>query len=966
MTWFRAHRHDPAAGAPTDAAPEKDVLVNERPTGCVTFLFTDIEGSTTRWEHLRVPMAAAVARHDHLLRPLFEERSGHVFKTVGDAFYVAFQDPSAAFAASIAAQEALLAEDWSEVGGLRVRMAIHAGDVDERDDDYFGPALNKVARILSSGHGGQILISETLTKLFDVAASPEVSLRDMGLRRFKDLLEPERVYQVVAPGLQSTFPPLKSLDVRPTNLPAPPTTLVGRSSEVAAVRRLLRSEDARIVTLTGPGGVGKTRLSIEVASGLVDEFQDGVFFVALEAMSDPVFIAPAILQVLGLKDDSGAPAIENLKKGIGGRHMLLVMDNFEQMIEASPIVSLLLAACPRLRVLATSRIPLHLRGEHEYPVPTLGVPSPGARAAAGQLADYPAVALFVARAKETGYSAMLDGELGAAVAEICRRLDGLPLAIELAAARVGLYPPLAMVAELERRLPMLVEGFRDLPTRQQTLRDTIAWSYDLLTEPERALFSQLAVFSGGASFEAARAVCVITPQGAGTADEGIDSLAACSLLQVRGRAAGAALVEQTPVQEQRFAMLSTIREFGLDMLRARGGFGLARARHRDWYLGMAERAEPELQGRDQNAWFQRLDADHDNFRWALAWCEEDSADGQCSLRLASALWRFWAVRGYAAEGRAWLERALAASEQAAPTTLANALNRAGTLMRYQQEYGKAQEFLERSISIYGALGERRGVASALINLANVLNSMGEYAQAAVLYERSLAVYRALQDTLGTAVVLYNLGVLAGGAQQPEQAVSFLAEALSLLESLGDKARAAQVTASMGSVLLFAGDGAGAAPWLEKALSLSNELSYQGLRAEVLTDLAVAARQAGDLVHAGSLLGDAATIFNELSNRKGLAACLREYACLAAAHLDFQLSVELFARDAAVRESVRGELMAAERDLYAPCVEAARTSLGNGAFDREWALGSAADTEHLLRLAAERLGSAGSAAVEFRR
>ncbi len=478
------------------------------PTGTVTFLFTDIEGSTTRWEHQRAAMQAALARHDDILRAAIEAHEGHVFKTVGDAFYAVFTSAPDALEAALAAQSPLQAEAWSEdVDTLRVRMALHTGTVQQRDGDYFGPPLNRVARLLSAGHGGQVLLSHVTRELVRDYLPPGAELRDLGEHRLKDLIRPEHVFQLVAPDLPADFQPLRTLDNRPNNLPLQLTPFIGRERELEVVRERLAQPDMRLLTLSGPGGTGKTRLGLQVAADLLDTFPDGVWFVNLAPISDPALVMPTIAATLGIAEVAGQSLLDTLKWYLRDKQMLLVLDNFEQVLPAAPVVNDLLAAAPGLKVLVTSRALLGIYGEHDVAVPPLALPDLRRLPPLERLSQYEAVRLFIERAQAAKSDFAITGENAPAVAEICVRLDGLPLAIELAAARIRLLPPQALLQRLSSRLKLLTGGRRDLPARHQTLRGAIEWSYSLLDPVEQTLFARLAVFVGGRTLEAVEAVC---------------------------------------------------------------------------------------------------------------------------------------------------------------------------------------------------------------------------------------------------------------------------------------------------------------------------------------------------------------------------------------------------------------------------------------------------------------------------
>jgi predicted ATPase/class 3 adenylate cyclase len=598
----------------------------ELPTGTVTLLFTDIEGSTRLLRRVGDAYADLLAEHRRLLVEAFEGNRGTIVDSEGDAFFVAFASARDAVAGAEAAQRALAGHPWPGDEELRVRMGLHTGEPRLVDGRYVGLDVHHAARVMAAGHGGQVLLSESTRALLDEGTR----LRDLGEHRLKDLSQPQRLYQLDADGLPAEFPPLKTLDNRPTNLPVQPNELIGRERELVEAAALL-TNGLRALTLTGPGGTGKTRLALQLAADVVEEFPDGVFFVSLAPVRDWELVAPTIARTLGLREQPGETVLETLDGYLGDKELLLVLDNFEQVLAAAPAVAGLCARASRLKLLVTSRTPLRLSGERTYPVPPL------------ELAE--SVRLFAERAHAAALEFDVTDENEDAVEEICRRLDGLPLAIELAATRVRSLPPPALLRRLDQRLKLLTGGAQDLDERQRTLRGTIEWSYELLPRAERELFARLGVFVGGSRLDAAEALC-----GAIEIDvlDGLQSLVEKSLLRQRPDADG----------EPRFWMLETIREYALGLLDEAGTLAEARRAHAELFLELAERVDFESRTGDQAALFDQLDADNANLRAAVDWAEE-TRDADLLLRLATALWGFWATRGHIAEGTAVLGNALA-------------------------------------------------------------------------------------------------------------------------------------------------------------------------------------------------------------------------------------------------------------------------------------------------------------------
>lgn len=811
------------------------------PTGTVTFLFTDIEGSTSRWEDNPEAMQVALARHDQLLREIILAHAGSVFKTIGDAFCAAFSTAQEALAAACAAQRALHAEDWCLAEPLRVRMALHTGAAEERDGDYFGPPLNRVARLLSAGHGGQILLSCVVQELIRDQLPTGTELRDLGEHRLKDLIRPEHIFQLVIFHLPSDFAALKTLDHRPTNLPVQPTLFIGREKEVATAQKLLLQQNVRLLVLTGPGGTGKTRLSLQVAAEVSDHFEHGIFFVALAAITDPLLVAPAIAQTIGVKEAAGQSAVQSLQSYLANKQMLLVLDNFEQIIEASTMVADIMAAAPQVRMLVTSRETLHIYGEQEFPVPPLALPNLRQPPPLDVLSQYAAIALFIARAQAVKPDFTITNENAPAVAEICVRLDGLPLAIELAAARIKLLAPQAMLTRLTSRLKLLTGGARNLPARQQTLRGAIDWSYDLLVENERTLFRRLAIFSGGCTLSAVEAVC--NAEGDLDLDmlDGISSLCDKSLLRR----------EADDLDEPRFRMLELVHEYAVARLAVSGAIETIRQQHASYYLELAETAEPELLGPQQHVWLDRLELDHDNLRVALTWLVEQEMYTEV-LRLSGALWRFWYAHAHLSEGRRCLETIIACSPVTSTGLYAKVLNGAGIMAWMQGDYVAARSWLEQSHVIQRELGEKRGIAISLNNLGLVTTDQGDYTSARALYEESLTLLRELRDQWGTGLALSNLGNVARLQGDHAAAQQFNEECLSIWRKVGDKWGIATALSHLGYLRHVQQDNTRARLLYQESLALRRELSDKEGMAECFEGLAWVFKTDGDLIHAARL------------------------------------------------------------------------------------------------------------------
>jgi predicted ATPase/class 3 adenylate cyclase len=739
------------------------------PAGTLTFLFTDIEGSTKLQSELGTGRYQDVLEtHTRILRDAFKD-GGFEVRVEGDALFVVFPVAANAVRAAAVAQRALAAAAFPHGATVRVRMGMHTGEGRpasvEAGADYVGIDVNRAARVAAAGHGGQVLITEATATLARADLADGLSLRDLGEFRLKDLARPERLYQLVISGAASEFPPLRSLDRTATFLPPQPTSFIGRAREIAEGQRLLNA--VRLVTLTGPGGTGKTRLSLRIAEESAEGFGDGTYFVPLAPISDPELVPSTIAHSLGVQVSGSELPLARILDHVKDKRMLLVLDNFEQILPAASIVGQLLGASAGLKVIASSRAPLRIAGEQEFPVPPLELPDPQHLPTLEVLAQSDAVRLFIERAKAVRPDFRVTAENAPAVAEICNRLDGLPLAIELAAARVKVLTPQAMLPKLKEGLNMLASSGRDLPERQRTLRGAIAWSWNLLNPAECKLFSRLAIFASGGMLTQIDEIC-------GPATE----LGAGDVLDVLSGLVEHSLVRQTEIAgEPRFRMLVTIREYAQERLEESGEGRLIRARHARAYLALAELTRPYLQGKDQKRWLDLLEQDHDNLRAAI---ESSIADGrgEDACRLVYALWRFWQVRGHLVEGAHWAERVLALPTSAVPPlVLMRALEAAGGIAYWRGDFGVAADRYLGAVELARAHGDDSAQATAQYNLSFAYGMpLSDLPRALDLLRSAREKWARAGDRAGVARAAWGLGTFLQFGHRGEIEASRLAEA----------------------------------------------------------------------------------------------------------------------------------------------------------------------------------------------
>jgi predicted ATPase/class 3 adenylate cyclase len=766
------------------------------PVGTVTFLFTDIEGSTRLVQELGPRFRDVLDAHHRILRRAISANAGVEVSTEGDAFFAVFSSATDAIAAAAAAQRELAAASWPEGVEIRVRMGLHTGNGEPGGDNYIGVDVHRAARIAAAGHGGQILLSEPSRALVEPGLPEELTLLDLGQHRLKDLRAPEHLHQLVIAGLPFAFPALRSLDARPTNLVAPATPLVGRDEELAELSDFLGR--TRLLTLTGPGGTGKTRLAAELGTRTLPNFKDGAFFVPLETFTERSVVTTAVAQTVGAPGPGHREPEEVLVEHLAERQLLLILDNFEQVIVAAPLVARLLTDARELRVVATSRIPLHLVGEQEFPVLPLTVPDAGMTGSVAALSKVEAVALFVEAAQRVQPAFQLTDANAGAVAAICRRLDGLPLAIELAAARVKLLPPEAILARLEQALPLLAGGGVDQPARQRTLRGAIEWSYKLLDESQRTFFRQLSVFSGGWTVDAAEQVAALSGDLPIDVLDGLTALVDHSLVRPSVSA---------PADEPRFEMLQVIREYGAERLAETDEAATVGRRHADWALALVEEAAPSLEGATDLRWFDRLIREHDNLRAALRWLIEQG-DRESAMRLATAAWRFWQQRGFISEGRRWFDALLPADEHIGtldPGVVAAAQTAAGGLAYWQNAVDDADAHYQTALSLDRAHGRADRLGDDVYNLAFISISRFDIDEARSRFLEAAGLFTAAGQTARLGDTTAARGAIEMRAGNLEAARDFMQEGRRLNLANGNRRRATDNSMALTNIYVRLGD-----------------------------------------------------------------------------------------------------------------------------------------------------------------
>jgi predicted ATPase/class 3 adenylate cyclase/DNA-binding NarL/FixJ family response regulator len=882
--------------------------VADLPTGTVTFLFTDIEGSTKLAQAHPAEWESARQRHHAILRKGTEAHQGYVFQIIGDAFCVAFATASHGLQAALAAQRALQAEAWGETP-IRVRMGLHTGAADARGGDYHGYlTVAYVERVMSAAHGGQTLVSNVTAALLFGQLPDDLTLRDLGEHRLKGSLTPQHLWQVVAPDLPQDFPPLESLSTVPNNLPIQLTSFVGREREISELQRLLTT--TRLLTLTGVGGVGKTRLALHVAADVLADFSDGAWLVELAPLADPALVPQTVAATINVPEQSGRPILATLKDYLSGKHLLLVLDNCEHLIEAcARLAETLLHAAPRLKILASSREALGIAGETTYRVPSLQLPNPVTTAGHAGLMQSDAVRLFCERALAAKPDFVISALNAPSVVQICHRLDGIPLALELAAARIRSLSVEQIATRLDNQFQLLTGGSRTALPRQRTLRAMIDWSYDLLDTAERRLFNRLCVFAGGWTLEAAEASCSTDGPDAAQVMDTLDQLVNKSLII----AAGAG-------PEARYQMLEILRQYAREKLLESGDEERTRDRHLEYYLQLAETAEPKFSSAELIPWFDRLETEIDNVRMALRRTVGKSGIEK-QLRLASALRVFWYTRGHQSECLELLQGLLLRPEAAQRTPArVKALTVLSEYYTRIRTYPLAKLAAEEALSIAEELRDKPLKALALDSLASVYALQGMTEEARPLVEQAIAAYREIGDLHSADDSLTWLGISALRTGDYALARTVFAEHVRTERAVGNKEQLAIALRMHGYAMFYHGDAGASAAFL-----------------------------------------DSLRLNREIHDRQAIAASLSACAAVAIAQRQTERAARLLGYAAVQLEAIHAEMWPYDNDQYVPRVAALRAQMGEDAFNAAWAQGRALTPDQALA-EAEAIESVAARAV----
>ncbi|MGZ9166125.1 MAG: adenylate/guanylate cyclase domain-containing protein [Anaerolineales bacterium] len=906
------------------------------PSGTVTFLFTDIEGSTHLWENHAEIMKSALAEHDAILRQAIESNHGHIIKTTGDGAHAVFSTAIDAVNAALSAQHNL--DSLISNLQIKVRMGLHTGEAELRAGDYYGQALNRAARIMSLAHGRQTLLSGITAEIVRDHLPPDLFLLDLGEHRLKDLIRPERIFQLNAQGLPKDFPPLNTIDTIPNNLPVQLTSFIGREQELADAKQKLfpspsqrgQGEGARLLTLIGPGGTGKTRLSLKLAADLLSSFKDGAWLVELAPLADPSLVLQSIASAFGVREQPGMPLYELVMDYLRDKHLLLVLDNCEHLIETcAQLADQFLHNSPNLRIVASSREALGINGETVYRVPSLSLPDQS-KVTCDALAGYESIQLFVERAFATNPKFDLTDKNASSVAQICHRLDGIPLAIELAAARVTVFSAEQIASRLDDRFRLLTGGSRTALPRQQTLRALIDWSYDILSDDERAMLRRLSVFAGGWTFEAAEAIC-----------------SHLNVLDLLTQLINKSLVVVEEGRDTRYRLLETIRQYARDKLLESGEGEELRNKHLGYFLELAETAEPELQSFEALPWAAKLNAEHDNIRAALEWGL--AKDLEASLRMAGALPYFWGTQGYSAEGRRWAMDVLEKSHPGQDHAMgdrqsiirANALVALSILATDLGDNEAVCSAAAESVVLARRSGDQRILSLGLANLASGKVNLGAADEAYTLAQEALAIARAQGDNAALAFSLVTMGMVTAIAKQDfKSALAYSEEALVLSEKGGYRWGSAMTIFGLGFMARSLGDYDQARSRFRACLPIFLELGDKHRLNMIQSELAHIEREEGHYRQTIPMYQETILEWQRLGHRAAIAHQLECFAFIAKAQEQAERAACLFGAAEALREKINIAMTPQERIEYDHEIADLRAGMDEHLFDSAWAKGRA--------------------------
>ena len=921
------------------------------PSGTVTFLFTDIEGSTRLAQRFPDDLPALLARHHEILNQAIQAHNGFVFQVVGDSFSAAFHNPNDALHAALEAQRLFHKEVWTPAP-IKVRMGIHTGKAEvQTGGEYQGYlTLSHVQRLMSAAHGGQVLISPATQTLVRDGLPQDITLLDMGERRLKDLLHPEHIYQLIAPDLPSEFPPIKTLDVSHHNLPAQMTSFIGREVELGEIKQLLAAH--RLVTLTGSGGAGKSRLSIQVGMDCLQQFSGGVWLVELAPVTDPALVPQTLLATFHLREDSFRSTLDILIEHLRSKTLLLLLDNCEHLIAACAHVSeSLLQACPNLRILASSREALGITGEVAYRVPSLETPNPVNLPTLDQLENVDSIRLFVERAATAKPGFALTNDNALALAQICYRLDGIPLAIELAASRVKVLSPEQIAARLDDRFRLLTGGSRTALPRQQTLRAMIDWSYSLLSEPEKILFRRLAVFVGGWTLEAAEQVC---------ADQ--SDISSADILDLLTRLVDKSLVfTDDPAGEIRYHRLETIRQYSREKFFETHEVETIRAGHLDFFVRFAELVDEQLKSGDQLLWQSRMAAEQDNLRAALEWGL--STDPDSALRIAGAANLFWTAGGFSAEGFRWTQNAL---EQVEKTPVSKDITedqrqiaRAKALCGLTRLYlslgdnSNAKRVAEESVTLYRQSQDHRGLAFALVILAYPLEFLGERVQAEAALQESYSIGRAEGDVYVICRALNRLGhVIVDLYHDLNLAQHYVEESLRLAADASLRSQQAQACEILGFIAMHRNDFDTARSYLIESSRIYEQIGAPFNVILEKSNLAHLERKLGNHARALEYYRETILAFRDMGQTGAVAHQLECFGFIALTQGHHEHALQLFAAADALREKSTTPMTPDEQAYFDEQLGSLRGKMDLARFDGAWSQGHSLKMEQAIELALE--------------